>query len=319
MDVLAALEALEKEEQNQKKGKGKVKQKPQQRGRSTTPTQRPRSLPPPRGDIKDPNLLSPIPPTSPSPSPSTYTSERSPSIGAESARRISFADAPRPSVRRLRIPTKGDHLSSGFPFDSRLAKYHVSEEEWNHFSREVVEQTTVTSSWAGPFTWIVHKKDVEKKIKKQLQYETSDLKRLLKKWNRLFKRQGFQAHLEPPTNKVEKETTGGAAVETAEEKEQAKREAKRWRIVITPDAEKGSSVYSRTSSLTRSVSREFANVKLGENKGDDVDFKSNAVEVAALSRASTRTSEPSLSPPPLSVTRSNERGPTWDDMKIFED
>ena len=59
----------------------------------------------------------------------------------------------------------------------------------------------------------------------------------------------------------EKERGGEREVvgDTKEEKAQAKLESRRFRMVITPNAEKtASSIYSRSSSLTRSVTGEGA-------------------------------------------------------------
>ena len=44
--------------------------------------------------------------------------------------------------------------------------------------------------------------------------------------------------------------------DTLEEKEKAKRDAKRFRVVVNGDPDKATSVYSRSSSLNRSVSGE---------------------------------------------------------------
>jgi hypothetical protein len=76
-------------------------------------------------------------------------------------------------------------------------------------------------------------------------------------WNRHFKRKGFQASLElpgPPRGSYETPTD-------PEELRQLALEMKRFKMVITPNAEKGGSVYSRSSSLARSVSGEGANLQ----------------------------------------------------------
>lgn len=212
---------------------------------------------------QDPNLLSPPPitPTSVSyapseRSPSRAPSERSQSQGAD-PRRISFADPPRPTARRLRIPTRTDSLASGFPFDARLIKYEVAEVEWDHFSNEIVKAARVPGpSWTWPF----HRKDVIRRIKKELQYEC-DLKSALRVGNRFFRPKGFQASLELPSLNGDKDKRVVVAGQSKEEKKQAKTEAKRFRIVITPINERAPSVYSRSSSMTRSVTGEGANLQ----------------------------------------------------------
>jgi len=193
----------------------------------------------------------PIPP--PLSETSSYArSERSPSQGPDSRRasRISFADLPRPT-HRLQIPTKTESLAGGFPFDPRLNKYGVTEDEWHRFASELVDAADVPGpSWA----WAFNRKEVIKRIKKELQYE-GELKRVLRRWNRGFKRKGFQAWLELPASKGDK-VYQGDEWDSKEDMEQAKRDAKRFRIVVTPAHEKAPSVYSRSSSLTRSVSGE---------------------------------------------------------------
>lgn len=200
---------------------------------------RPRSLPSPKND--NDNLRPP--------GTAHSNSERSPSVGADS-RRISFADPPRPGARRIWIPTKTDSLSSGFFYDPRLNKYQVTEEEWSHFSKDVVEAADVPGpSWA----WAFNKKNTIAKIKKELQYD-GELKRQLRKWNKVFRRQGFQVWLELPTAKGEKDRSDDLIGDTAEDREKAKRDAKRFRIVANQNNnDRPASVYSRSSSLNRSV------------------------------------------------------------------
>lgn len=87
-------------------------------------------------------------------------------------------------------------------------------------------------------------------------YESSKLMRELKRWNKLFRRQGFQVVLELPGQN----TKMGDGWETEEEKKQLRTISKRFRILITPNAEKGAgvSIYSRNSSLTKAISGEGA-------------------------------------------------------------
>lgn len=80
--------------------------------------------------------------------------------------------------------------------------------------------------------------------------------REIKRWNKLFRRQGFQVVLELPGQN----TKMGDGWETEEEKKQLRTISKRFRILITPNAEKGAgvSIYSRNSSLTKAISGEGA-------------------------------------------------------------
>lgn len=146
-------------------------------------------------------------------------------------------------------------MASGFPFDPKLRKYGVSEKEWAHFSDEVVESARVP----GPaWLWPLRKNEVVERVKNDLLYE-GDMRRVFKRWNKLFKRQNFQAWLELPSKPGDKETkTKGedAIYMSKEEIRQAKRDQKRFRVAISSAHEKAPSVYSRSSSLTRSVTGE---------------------------------------------------------------
>ena len=127
---------------------------------------------------------------------------RAQSQGAES-RRISFADGPRTTTRyQVKIATKNDSLSSGFPYDGqKLIKYDVSSKEWSHFSGEVV--VACDAHHYNQITWPLARSKVIKKVRNDLKYgqgpDPGDVSKVLKKWNRLFRRQGFQAWLELPS------------------------------------------------------------------------------------------------------------------------
>lgn len=240
-DILAALEDLEEreaqaKEKNKRKGKKKL---PQSWVSPAARRTRPRS-PPPRPETRD--SLHP-----------GSADRRSPS--RDSARRISFGETPRPTARPIWIPTKTESLASGFVYDPRLHKFGVSEAEWTHFSTEVIEVAGVPGpAWA----WSFNRSKVIKKMKRELQYD-GELKRLLRKWNKLFKRQGFQVSLELPVAKGEVDRTD-EDMDTPEQKEKAERDAKRFRVVINGNPDRASSVYSRGSSLNRSVSGEATSV-----------------------------------------------------------
>lgn len=102
--------------------------------------------------------------------------------------------------------------------------------------------------------WRFRKKEVMRRIKKELQYE-GGFKKRLRVWNRVFRNQGFQTDLALPGELLEEEE-----VRVGEDGEplnpNARRDGRRFRMVVTPNAEKVSRVYSRTSSLTRSVTGE---------------------------------------------------------------
>jgi hypothetical protein len=107
-------------------------------------------------------------------------------------------------------------------------------------------------------------------MKKELQYE-GDLKRCMRKWNKLFKRQGFTAWLELPTAKGEQDMSDELIGDTQEERDKAKRDAKRFRVVVNANnTERPASVYSRSSSLTRSVAGEARAAKQDNLEGLDL-------------------------------------------------
>lgn len=253
-DILSLLGQLEEEEAKQKaqiavgeqKGKASKKGRPKDITTHNTNKNTGRRRNPPARTAANNNNI----PTSQSPtpksanidivSPSQSSPEPSPdpdSRPSSRGRRISFANTPRPNGNKIIIPTRTDSLASGFPYDPRLNKYRVSEEEWADFNNELIAASDIP----GPiFLWAFRKKDVIPRIRKDLQYG-GDLQRALKKWNKLFKRQRFQAFLELPGEGSEGEGSG----------------KKRFRIVLTPNGEsRAPSVYSRNSSMTRSVSGE---------------------------------------------------------------
>jgi len=116
--------------------------------------------------------------------------------------------------------------------------------------------------------WRVHKREVVNKIKKELQYE-GDFKRLLNAWNKKnFRVRGFTVSVELPGAPKYRDE------DTEEERELARKEAKKFRICITPNSERTASVYSRSSSLTRSVTGEGASLQRKESPtGSDMSAK----------------------------------------------
>ncbi|TVY67465.1 hypothetical protein LSUE1_G007396 [Lachnellula suecica] len=249
MEALAALEALEKE---QKKPTNKKQRRPASRSS--------------RRSVQEPKtLLS---------APSTAKSDYAPSVRSESqgpaSRRISFAEPARPSAtsKRIWIPTVKASLASGFEFDPRLQKYGIAEQVWERFSRELIELAEVP----GPaLLWKLHSKAVTARIKKELQYD-GDFKRKLRIWNKAFKQRGFQVDLALPGEQLEEPTDAGPADDEEDPKQRdLKRDGKRFRLIVTPNTEKGTSVYSRTSSLTRSVTGEGANLQKAAAAADEAE------------------------------------------------
>jgi hypothetical protein len=78
-------------------------------------------------------------------------------------------------------------------------------------------------------------------------YESSQMKAELKAWNASFKSKGFSVSIEVPDTPKIKDGM------TEEEIQMMKKEAKFFRVVLNPGQEKGGSIYSRTSSLSRSI------------------------------------------------------------------
>lgn len=47
--------------------------------------------------------------------------------------------------RGLQVPSKSSRLTSGFEYPAVLSSYHVSEEDWAHFTREITEEARLSS------------------------------------------------------------------------------------------------------------------------------------------------------------------------------
>jgi len=111
-------------------------------------------------------------------------------------------------------------------------------------------------------TWPLARSKVIKKVRNDLKYgngpNPGEVSKIFRKWNKLFRRQGFQAWLELPSEEGAEELGRSTAGMSKEEQKQAIKEAKRFRIVISPLDQKGGSIYSK-SSIRCSVSREGGN------------------------------------------------------------
>ncbi|KAG9245920.1 hypothetical protein BJ878DRAFT_324579 [Calycina marina] len=254
-DILAAFDELEKDEKKttvrvqaarpqaaRPQKKKKLQSSFVSEGASQT---RPRSRPPP---LEESALRPPTP-----------SNQRSPSIA--SARRISFAEPDRSNYepRRIWIPTRTDSLASGFEYDPRIRKFNIREDGWTHMNKEILAAAGISHS--ATWSWTFHKKGVVKKLTKDLGYSTSEINTVLRRWNKLFKTQGMTVALELPVKKGETDNCDEDHGDSKEDIERAEREAKRFRLVITPAADSGEqSAYHRGSSLRGSVSNEGASI-----------------------------------------------------------
>ncbi|CAL3962193.1 hypothetical protein PZA11_000579 [Diplocarpon coronariae] len=239
MDVLAALDELDKKDKSKKPLKSTAKKfvnplkssgsqrvtGSQRKGRALT---RPAST---GGSL--------VPPGSPG--------DRSPSVA--STRRISFVqtDVPVRTPRRIRVPTRGASLASGFQWEPSLQKYGVSEHEWRSFSKELIDEARLPKM--AKFMWPLVKQGVIAKIKRDLNFG-GDVKEQLKQWSAHFRKKGFTVSMELPGKHRHREG------DTEQERELAESYAGRFRVVISPISEKSASIYSRSSSVSRSVSGE---------------------------------------------------------------
>jgi len=94
--------------------------------------------------------------------------------------------------------------------------------------------------------WKFRKSKIVARIKRDLQYG-GDVSAVFKKWNRVFKIQRFQAWLELPGEK-------STPLPGNDEDEFV--DVKKFRVLVTPSKDRAPSVYSRSNSLTRSISGE---------------------------------------------------------------
>jgi hypothetical protein len=163
----------------------------------------------------------------------------------------------------VRILTKTNYLGSGFKYDEALGRYGVNEASWNRFSDDIVNAANLSKS--DKMLWFSRKADVAKKVKKDLMYESSQIKAELKAWNASFKSKGFSVNLEVPDTPKFKDGM------TEEEKQNMRKEAKFFRVVLNPGQEKGGSIYSRTSSLNRSIRGEGTARRRSTDDEDDGD------------------------------------------------
>ncbi|KAI9053477.1 hypothetical protein LZ554_002434 [Drepanopeziza brunnea f. sp. 'monogermtubi'] len=193
--------------------------------------------------------------------------ERSPS--SVSNRRISFVapDLPNRAPRRIRVPTKKDSLASGFQWEPILsAKYGVSENEWATFGKQIIEAAELPKR--ARMMWSMVKQDVVAKIKRDLDFG-GEVKQQLKEWSLHFRAKGFTVSMELPGKVRSKKD------DTEEERALAESYANRFRVVISENAERSASIYSRSSSVSRSVSGEglaaAGTPHTSDDDDDDVD------------------------------------------------
>ncbi|PQE06874.1 hypothetical protein CJF31_00010996 [Rutstroemia sp. NJR-2017a BVV2] len=250
-----ALDLLKELEKETPKTRGKPRSAAVSRSssiqsrRGPIPKPRPTSLPP--GPSQTVSYTSPSRPTrstATTPRTSNEYSDRSRSQGPDS-RRISFAEPRRPGVRPATVFTKNDALSSGFPFVPKLNKYGFSEREWTQFNHALLEAADVAK--VGRLGWMMKKDKICTRIRKDLQYG-GDIKSFLAKWNKGFRKRGFMVLFELPS-----ETAIIEPGATPEEIKQAKKDAKRFRLIVQPGNTSSASIYSR-GSMAESMSREGA-------------------------------------------------------------
>ena len=120
-----------------------------------------------------------------------------------------------------------------------------------------------------------------KKVRNDLKYGSGptpgDVSKCLKRWNKIFRVQGFHAWLELPSEEGAEELGRSTAGMNKEDQKQAQKEAKRFRIVISPMDNKGGSIYSR-SSLRGSVAGEGGFVKKTTTMISNITKGSHSVE-----------------------------------------
>jgi hypothetical protein len=104
--------------------------------------------------------------------------------------------------------------------------------------------------------WTFRKSKIIARIKRDLQYN-GDISAVFKKWNRVFKIQRFQAWLELPGEK-------SPLLPGNDENEFV--DVKKFRVLVTPNKDRAPSVYSRSNSLTRSISGEGQKAVEGRNQ-----------------------------------------------------
>lgn len=125
--------------------------------------------------------------------------------------------------------------------------------------------------------WSLVKQEVMDKMKRDLDFG-GDVKTELKQWSSHFRPKGFTVSMELPGKVRERDT------DTPEERREAESYAGRFRVVITPNAERSASIYSRNSSLTRSITGEGlatnrSTPDASEDDDDEVEVKVNSGQV----------------------------------------
>ena len=124
--------------------------------------------------------------------------------------------------------------------------------------------------------WSLVRQEVIDKMKRDLDFN-GDVKTELKQWSAHFRQKGFTVGLELPGKVRERED------ETFEERQLAESYAKFFRVVITPNSERSASIYSRNSSLTRSITGEglatSRSTPSASEDDDDEEVKINSGQV----------------------------------------
>lgn len=147
------------------------------------------------------------------------------------------------------------------------------EEVWERFNSEIIKEANVPGQ---QWLWRLKRKEVIARLKNDLQYD-GDFKRKLKLWSKVFKTKGFTVDLILPGDPLGGDFELDGNEDEVDRNRDAKKEAKKFRLIITPNTEKGTSVYSRTSSLTRSVTGE-ANLQQVASNQPNPDHQRNSDE-----------------------------------------
>ena len=160
-------------------------------------------------------------------------------------------------------------------------------------------------------TWPLARSKVIKKVRNDLKYGSGptpgEVSKIFRKWNRVFRHQGFTAWLELPSEEGAEELGRSTAGMNKEDQKQAQREAKRFRIVISPLDNKGGSIYSKSSirgsvtgegnfvnranTMISNITHRSQSVKEGDAKEEDEEDQEDTKTAAAKALASTANGE----------------------------
>ncbi|KAL2072038.1 hypothetical protein VTL71DRAFT_11381 [Oculimacula yallundae] len=164
-----------------------------------------------------------------------------------------------PSFSPLSLATKTEALSSGFPYVVKLLELNITLEQWSLFTSQLLSAARLTAkedalAWStgvttgtllspliiGPLIGYfagksLHSRAVKKVVKDKLAQDKGDLRSVLRLWNLgVFAERGLQATLEAPTSTDDVSVDMGPSATQKDIEREAKRVARRFRIVISP-------------------------------------------------------------------------------------